>query len=195
MNAVVYGKIPIDEIVINSYERSRRLQISADFDMAEFNKCFDRLKNVADCKYSAVCVPVEVYNDEVLDCGFGSFKSRNLIKNLKDSCEAYVFGITLGLGVDRLLYKLAAISPSEYFVTDALSSALAEGAMDKAEILVKGENHTRPRFSPGFGDFAIDNQPKILELINAQRLLGITLNQSYIMSPKKSVTAIMGVIK
>ncbi len=195
MNALVYGKIPVDEIMVNSYERAKRLHISNDFEMAEFDNCFKRLKAVVDCKYSAVKVPVKILSDEVLDCGFDEFKSSNLIKNLKDSREAFIFGVTLGLGVDRLLHRLRMVSASEYFITDALSSALAEGAMDKAEELVKGNTETRPRFSPGFGDFLIENQVKILELINAQRLLGITVNQSYIMSPRKSVTAIMGVIK
>ncbi len=194
MNESFYGKILVDDITINSYERNKRLNISDDFSMGEFERCFDRLKTVVDCKYSATKVPVTIMSDSLIDCGFGEFESKNLIKNLKDSNEAFVFGVTLGLGVDRLLTKLRVISPSEYFITDALSSALAEGAMDKAEELVKGNRVTRPRLSPGFGDFLIENQVKILELINAQRLLGITVNKSYLMSPMKSVTAIMGIV-
>ncbi len=194
MNEIIYGKISVDDIAINSYERAKRLQISNNFTMSEIDACFDRLRTVVDCKYSAVKVPVEIFDDNTIDCGFGKLKSSNLVKNLKDSREVFVFGVTLGIGVDRLLAKLQPISAAEYFITDALSSAVAEGAMDKAESIVKGDAATRPRFSPGFGDFLIENQVKILELINAQRLLGITINKSFLMSPKKSVTAIMGVI-
>ena len=195
MNSVIYGNIPTEQIIVNSYERAKRFNITDDFSMEEFDKCFDKLKAVVDCKYSAVRVPVRILNDCTLDCGFGEIKSKNLIKNLKDSREIFVFGVTLGMGVDRILTRLRAISPSEYFITDALSSALAEGAMDRTEKLVKGNTFTRPRFSPGFGDFVIENQVKILELINAQRLLGITINKSYLMSPMKSVTAVMGIIE
>ncbi len=194
MKPIIYGNIKMDEIVINSYERAKRLNVSTAFNMNEFDKCFDRLVNVVECKYSAAKVPVRILGNGILDCGFGEIESKALIKNLKDSREAFVFGVTLGMGVDRLLARLRAVSMSEYFITDALSSAVAEGAMDKAEKLVKGELHTRPRFSPGFGDFVIQNQVRILEIINAQRLLGITINKSYLMSPMKSVTAIMGVI-
>ena len=194
MNSVIYGEIPANEIVVNSYERNRRLHITENFNIEEFDKCFDRLKGVVNCKYSAVRVPVRIFDDKKLDCGFGEFESSNLIKNLKDSREAFVFGVTLGMGVDRLLHRLHAVSALEYFVTDALSSALAEGAMDKAEGLVKCNAITRPRFSPGFGNYAIENQPRILELLNAQRLLGITVDKSYLMTPRKSVTAIMGII-
>ncbi len=195
MNEIIFGRIATDEIVINTYERAKRLHITKDFNMEQFDACFEQLKSVVDCKYSAVKASVNILDNRWLDCGFGKLESEKLIKNLKNCREAYVFGMTLGYGVDRLLAKLKSISATEYFITDALSSALAEGAMDKAEELVKGASETRPRFSPGFGDFAIENQAGILRLIDAQRRLGISLSKSYLMSPKKSVTAIMGVME
>ncbi len=194
MNPVSYGIIPTDEIIINSYECAKRLQITNNFNMEEFDKCFERLKTAVDCKYLGTRVPVKRQCGNILDCGFGEFKSEKLAKNLKGCDEVFVFCVTLGLGVDRLLSKLKAISPAEYFITDSLSSALAEGAMDKAETIVKGETLTKPRFSPGFGDFDIRLQPRILEFLNAYRLVGITANESCIMLPMKSVTAVMGVI-
>ncbi|MBR5155004.1 MAG: hypothetical protein IKW62_00790 [Clostridia bacterium] len=189
-----YGTIPTNEILINPYERAKRLQVASNFNMDEFDKCFEKLKVVVDCKYLGVKVPVKRLGGSSLDCGFGEFESEKLLKNLKDCNEAFVFCVTLGIGVDRLLNKLKTISPVEYFITDSLSSALAEGAMDKAEKIIKGETLTRPRFSPGFGDFGIELQPRILELLNAPRLLGMTVNKSYLMLPMKSVTAVMGII-
>ena len=59
-----------------------------------------------------------------------------------------------------------------------------------------GENKkTKPRFSPGYGDLPIEIQPKILTVLSADKTLGITLNESYLMTPVKSITAIMGVIE
>ena len=119
--------------------------------------------------------------------------SATLIKNLQGCREVFVFAVTLGLGVDRLLTQLSLVSPSKHFITDALASAMAEAAADKAEEIIKGTLACRPRFSPGFGDLSIELQPRILNLLNAQRLLGITTNNSLLMSPGKSVTAIMGI--
>jgi len=65
--------------------------------------------------------------------------------------------------------------------------------MNESEKRVKGDILCRPRFSPGFGDFGLEHQKAILDLVNAERLLGITVNKSYMMSPMKSVTAIMGI--
>ena len=39
----------------------------------------------------------------------------------------------------------------------------------------------------------IKNQKKILEFSDAYKMIGITLSESYMMTPKKSVTAIVGI--
>lgn len=55
--------------------------------------------------------------------------------------------------------------------------------------------YVRPRFSPGYGDFALSHQEKFLNAINATKLIGITLSEGGIMIPEKSVSAIMGLSK
>ena len=194
MNLIEYSIIPREEIILNEYETANRLKVSKGFTSAEIEKNLERLKDVVNGRFSATRVLIKRPKEDTLDLGFGEFKSKILAKNLKDSREAFVFAVTLGMGVDRLLTKLSKTSTAEYFITDALASAMAEALMDEAERRVKGEILTRPRFSPGFGDFTIEIQPRILSLLNAQKLLGITVNDSFLMSPVKSVTAVMGIV-
>lgn len=52
----------------------------------------------------------------------------------------------------------------------------------------------RPRFSPGYGDLPLALQPDLLNFLNAQRWVGITVGETLLMSPMKSVTAIMGIL-
>ena len=194
MNLIEYSIIPTEEIILNEYETANRLKVSKGFTSAEIEKNLERLKDVVNGRFSATRVLIKRPKEDTLDLGFGEFKSKILAKNLKDSREAFVFAVTLGMGVDRLLTKLSKTSTAEYFITDALASAMAEALMDEAERRVKGEILTRPRFSPGFGDFTIEIQPRILSLLNAQKLLGITVNDSFLMSPVKSVTAVLGIV-
>ena len=56
-------------------------------------------------------------------------------------------------------------------------------------------NLLRPRFSPGFGDVSLEVQKIFFELLQCQKNLALTLNDSLIMSPEKSVTAFIGVYK
>lgn len=193
MNSIDYRVIPIEELKINPWEVANRLNVPRNFASAEIAECFAELKKVLTCKMSAVRIPIKRLSDNRLDCGFGEFTSGTLLKNLKECKEVFVFAATIGMGVDRLLEKLSRISPAKHFITDALASAVAEALADKAEeLLCDGVSH-RPRFSPGFGDLSIELQPRILELVNAGRLLGITVNNAYLMAPMKSVTAFIGI--
>ena len=193
MIAIDYRNIPVDELILNEGETARRLHIAKGFEMEQVDECFAEIKKVVSCKFSAVRTKVNYLGENYLDCGFGKFKSSTLIKNLQGCNEVFIYATTLGMGVDRMLNQLSLVSPGKYFIVDALASAMAEAAADKAEELVKGNNICRPRFSPGFGDLSLEVQPKILNLLNAQRLLGITTNKAFLMSPGKSVTAIMGI--
>ncbi len=193
MIAIDYRTIPVDELVLNEGETARRLHTAKGFEMEQIDECLRELKKVVNCKFSAVRTNVTYLGEDCLECGFGEFKSATLIKNLQGCKEVFIFASTLGMGVDRLLTQLSLVSPAKYFITDALASAMAEAAADKVDELVKGDTNCRPRFSPGFGDLSLEVQPRILNLLNAQRLLGITTNNSLLMSPGKSVTAIMGI--
>ena len=56
-------------------------------------------------------------------------------------------------------------------------------------------NLLRPRFSPGYGDVTLEIQKIFFELLECQKNLALTLNDSLIMSPEKSVTAFIGLYK
>ena len=52
--------------------------------------------------------------------------------------------------------------------------------------------YTKNRFSPGYGDFDIVYQKDIFAILDCPKRIGLTLNSSLMMSPSKSVTAIIG---
>ena len=142
---------------------------------------------------SFVTVPVTA-TEKTVDLGFGPIASRSLAKHLAGCREAAVFALTLGAGVDRYLLRLSHVSPASQFLADGLASSMAEAACDLAEKRIAGERPHRFRFSPGYGDFPLSAQPDVLAMTDAGRRLGITLNPAYLMSPSKSVTAVIGLL-
>ncbi len=56
-------------------------------------------------------------------------------------------------------------------------------------------DHTgqRPRFSPGYGDLTLLAQKDIFAVLDCGKRIGLTLNDSLLMSPSKSVTAFVGI--
>ena len=134
-------------------------------------------------------------SDNVCDLGFGDIESYDLAKALKGCNEAYILGVTIGIGADRLISRLAVTSPAESFITDALASAAAESLCDYADNILRGEGEKPFRFAPGYGDMPLSYQPAVLEALNADYTLGIRLNGSLLMTPMKSITAILGIKK
>ena len=53
---------------------------------------------------------------------------------------------------------------------------------------------TRPRFSPGYGDLPLSMQKQISMILNMPKEIGVSLTESYLMTPSKSVTALIGVM-
>ncbi len=195
MNLVDCGALEARDIPINEYELSKRLNTEKGFRNEDVERNFERLQKEISCRYLYARTFVKRLENGNIDLGFGEFKSETLLKNLKGSKEVFVFVVTLGLGVDRLLNKLSKISVTDYFITDAIASALAEGAANEADARIKKEILCRPRFSPGFGDLSLEIQPRLLKFLNAQKLLGISVGKSYLMAPMKTVTAIMGIVE
>ena len=81
-------------------------------------------------------------------------------------------------------------------ILDAMASAAIEQVCDEVEkeIAVKLENkHFTWRFSPGYGDFPIEVQKNFLTALNAQKVIGLCANAGGMLTPTKSVTAVIGV--
>ncbi len=192
MSTVYTGRLEADKLIINAAELARRLHTTPDFRDDVVDRCHAELVKNSECKFAWIRVPVRK-NGNRIDLGFGEFVSADLIKNLAGCDEAFVFAVTLGLQSERLLIRESLLSESRHFITDAVASALAEAACDEAERLIKCELPCRPRFSPGYGDLPLEIQPDVLRLLSAEKLLGITINKSLLMTPTKSITAIMGI--
>lgn len=52
----------------------------------------------------------------------------------------------------------------------------------------------RWRFSPGYGDWPIEQQPEVLRLAHGEEI-GVSLSSSMMLIPRKSITAIIGLYK
>lgn len=187
-----YGEIPEEKLMLDANEAAARLSVSRTYTSDTVAHCEKVLRAELDCRYSGVLLEVSYPAEEVVDLGFGGIHSRDLYKNLGGCGEAFVFAVTLGYGVDRLLSRLSVISGAEYFITDALASAFAEAACDGAEAEICKGCGGRARFSPGYGDLSLEIQPQILASVDAARRLNITLAKNLMMTPSKSVTAIKG---
>lgn len=122
---------------------------------------------------------------------------RNIARHL-DSCDlACLLAVTLGMQSERELARLQATNPLDALLFDACASSMAEEAAQSAsrriaELADEANLMPTKRFSPGFGDLPLELQDAFLRTIDADKLLGIHTASSHLMTPMKSVTAIVG---
>ena len=129
-----------------------------------------------------------------------SIQSKDLSKNLSNCESVIIFAITIGSGADVLIKKYSKINPALAAILQATGSMLVESYAEKFNALIKNEANqngykTHPRFSPGYGDLSLKTQSIFFRLLNCTQKIGLTLMDSFIMAPEKSITAFIGLEK
>lgn len=132
-----------------------------------------------------------------LDLAFVKTSSRSLRQALLGCDRIVVFAATVGIGLDRLIRRYGSVSPAKALLLQALGAERIEALCDSfcSEITQQAAatgTCVTDRFSPGYGDLPLDLQRDIFRVLDCQKTIGLTLNESLLMSPSKSVTAIMG---
>lgn len=148
--------------------------------------------NVCWCEF-----PVKITNCEI-ELQHLKIKSASLIKNLEGCSKAVVFGATVGIEIDRIISKYSRIAPAKAVVFQAIGAQRIEALCDAfnneiTQNYLKHNLYTKPRFSPGYGDFNLEYQKDIFRFLDLSKQIGISLNESLLMSPSKSVTGIIGI--
>lgn len=134
-----------------------------------------------------------------LSCGV-RFNSTLLAKNLQDCEEVLLLGATLGARVDGCIRRLAVLSVAEGAAAQAVGAALIESYLDELQVKLQRELdqeglYQKPRFSPGYGDWPLEEQKILFPVLDCARRIGLTLTEGCMMAPSKSVTAVIGLTR
>ncbi|SEQ47409.1 Vitamin B12 dependent methionine synthase, activation domain [Lachnospiraceae bacterium NE2001] len=134
-----------------------------------------------------------------VSCEFSGIKveSGNLLKNLDGCAEIVMMAITLGPEPDMLVRKAEVRDMMKAYTYQAVGAAMAEAWADEINIRIVEEAkarglHARPRFSPGYGDFPLEVQKDFERILEMPKKIGVTLSDSLLMTPTKSITAVIG---
>ena len=138
-------------------------------------------------------------------------------KHLTECNGMIVMAVTLGAGIDRLIRTAQIRDMAEAVLMDSGASVLAEQCADILEEIIHAENvyggrerggaaaacgaqeqgpmqqtHFTGRYSPGYGDFPVEMQRQLIRAVDGPKNIGLTTNESCILIPRKSITAIIG---
>ena len=137
---------------------------------------------------------------DTVSLGGLTVKSSGLSRSLSGCHGAILFVATVGIAVDRLILRYEKLSPTKALFFQAIGAERIESLCDEVVAQMGREKAAagcllRPRFSAGYGDLPLSLQSDLFALLEPARHIGVTLNESLLMTPTKSVTAIVGYYK
>ncbi len=191
--------IKIDKI--NTEEALRYMGYNENIDIENIKpiltSCEDELLNAANIRYCYKLFDIEHHTDSIIVTGTNLNLTGKSITNHLDGCnKAVLMACTLSDKVDKLISRYNITDMTSALITDSMASAMIEQVCNEVEIIIKNqlkiENMTW-RFSPGYGDLPIDIQKNFIQVINANKQIGLTVTENNILIPRKSVTAIIGI--
>ena len=174
------GKDPDDEVILSA-------------------ECgIEKIDSVGKARVCYQKCDLELFGDGKIRIGTLFVESRSLEKRLSGCEYAYIFAATIGTEADRIIRAESVRSALSGLCADAAGSAMIESACDafndSITDLCKAEGcATKPRFSAGYGDLSVEYQRDICALLDTKKNIGVSLGAGGMMTPTKSVTAIIGV--
>ncbi len=160
-------------------------------------ECVEELQQVITPRMVYRIFPLSFPEDGSIDFTCFKVRSKSLLRNLKGCEKIIIFAATIGEGVDLLLRRYNKLEVSKAVIMQAASAATIEAYCNEInqefkEKAAKDGWFLRPRFSPGYGDFPLETQRLISDVLKMEKTCGITLTDSLLMMPSKSVTAVIG---
>lgn len=126
------------------------------------------------------------------------FKSKDLKKHLKDCEEVMIIALSVGFEIERLINMYQTNDMLKALILDAFATSYIEKFCDRIQedveqTLKPNKKYLTSRFSCGYGDFLLEEQKKIIKLLDTKKSIGLYLSSSNILTPKKSITAFIGI--
>ena len=160
---------------------------------ALIDDCMAQTLSVAEPRWTWTVSPI----DRAARTPALAFTGQDVPALLADCDRVVFFAATLGNGLEMAIRRAQVRDMTRALVLDCCGSAAIEAVCDEAEgeiltALNDPSVYLTDRFSPGYGDLPITAQPELLAAVDGPRRIGLHLTASNILTPRKSVTALIG---
>ncbi|EPY2272861.1 methionine synthase [Clostridium sporogenes] len=192
------NNLNIDKNQILRYLGYRGQEISNEIHSL-IEECIKEIKNLVSLRSTYKYSKVEINNQvNLIDIDL-KLEGKDIIRHLEKSNKCCVMAATLGSEVDRKILYYEKVNMTKAVILDACATTAIEEYCDFIEdevkkVVEKDQLNINWRYSPGYGDLDISIQRDLLKSLDAEKIIGLTVSSHNILIPRKSVTAIIGII-
>ena len=168
---------------------------------AETERMISRVKEILRPQFSFFITKATLDEENnLLTTGYATMDIGRIISRQLRGSSAFAFFVaTAGMEFENLQEQLKAEGDMvNIFIADAMGSVIAEKTADCMELALQqtlassGLKHTN-RFSPGYCGWHVSQQHLLFSHFPTPQPCGITLSESSLMTPIKSVSGIIGI--
>ncbi len=156
----------------------------------------DRIAEVMRPKVCFIETGVQMPDERQVNLEMLTLESPSLARHLSACRKAYLFAATLGDAVEKEIERQGSLSEFDGLLCDTLGSAALEGLCKEVQRQIfEMENKMllKVPFRLGQGKLPFEEQEKLLQLLDAEKKMGVRLTEEGRMAPSKSLIAIVGV--
>ena len=180
---------PPDRADILRYARTQRGDVTAASLLEELLPSAEAVITPRLC-YRTVAV---VREGDRVGLDFATVASPSLSHHLSGCTHAVLLVATVGLALDRMIARERSRSPVRALLLGAIGTERVEALCDAfCEALHEAGTGPVARRSPGYADLSLSLQTPLLAFLDAPHRVGVMLSEHLLMSPSKSVSAIVG---
>lgn len=168
---------------------------------ALINECIDEIKNIIKERHIYKFFEIQKADENVTLEGCSlKLEGIDIKRHLENSDTCVLLAVTLGSTVDMRIRYYEKSNITKALILDACATTAVEEICDRLcetierELKQQGKTLTL-RFSPGYGDLPLSIQGRFLSLLEAHKEIGLTASAHSILLPRKSVTAVVGVVR
>ena len=196
----IISSVTVEKSEVLRYLGHNGQEIDNDLN-SKITQCIKETKNEIDTKY--VYQIYDIKKD--LNLNTVQFENTNLILKSKDisellrNCDKCVLMCaTLGFNIEKNIRRYSYNNLTKGIIIDACATTSIEEVCDLVQDSIldkvaKEEKSLTMRYSPGYGDLDISANRDILNVLDAHRKIGVTVTNTGIMIPRKSVVALIGI--
>ena len=157
------------------------------------------VEQTAQPRHSVFAAPITQSADGVQFSGTTlCLPGKDIASLLNESHLGLLFCATLGSEIERLINRWQLKDLSFAAMLDACASSAVEVYCDSiaSELAAQYASeglYLTDRFSPGYGDLPLGVQSSLCAVLDTPRRIGVQVSSSSLLSPRKSVTAVIGI--